>query len=142
MIGFGVPILVLIIIALSCYLLFVQIGVCELTKLIFIGECAIAAGLIFLSVMQGHYMGLYLELKESAQEGIQAAFSEAGYQNPVDDAFLYRGEVVVIDKPVLSSDGSEIAPAGSISYYISDDCQTVRIYKDGVEIAAVNGEGV
>lgn len=103
----------------------------------FILCCIFVVGLVCVSCA----LMLFLQEREvSAQGGMQAAFSEAGYQNDIDNAFLRYGEVVVIDKPVLSSDGAEIAPAGSLAYYISDDGQTVRIYKDGVEIAAVNGE--
>lgn len=84
------------------------------------------------------------ERKASVKKGVQAAFAEAGYQVSVDDVVpLYGscyGIVTTINKPVLSSDGSEIAPKGSLAYYISEDGRTVRIYKDGAEIAAVNGE--
>lgn len=84
------------------------------------------------------------EREANAKEGVQEAFAEAGYQVFADGAVPLPvsryGKVTTINEPVLSSDGSEIAPKGSLAYYISEDGRTVRIYKDGAEIAAVNGE--
>lgn len=101
-------------------------------------SCVFVVGLVCVSCIAFAFLQ---EREVSAQGGMRAAFSEAGYQNDIENAFLRYGEVVVINKPVLSSDGTEIAPAGSLAYYISDDGQTVRIYKDGVELAFVNNEG-
>lgn len=150
-IGIGVPFAILVISVLLCFLIYaictifrdedVESPQLELLAMFVFCACCCVVALVWLCCLLISNSLSLEERNASAQESMQAAFAEAGYQNAIDDVILRYGEVVVIDKPALSCDGSEIAPAGSLSYYISDDGEMVRIYKDGMEIASVNNEG-